>query len=633
MPVILSRRHIWLLMIPVLLLAAGLAARHLDTHAFATDEVASMFVARGPFYQQLNPVEVWNRVAARSPDQALGLALILSNWGGVFGWSEVSTRALAFFAGLLALALIYRLGSDLFSPLSGLVAVLLLSTTVFFVTYMHIVRVFTLVALVATLTLWSYWRIVIVDKPPHPVHYLGLFAGSLGLFYTHYFATPLLAVLGLYHLLFAAKNARWWRVGAVVALAGLLFLPELSVFVAGLQRNLGNTNLHENAMTIPQTLSRLVYFLSNGLLLLDEPVPLALVAVAGTVTVYRLRPRQLPVMWQANRNLTLIVFLTLSLLLVILVANEWLQAMSPQRIRYTMALWPLMALLAGYGLWRLWCSGHHYVTAALVAGWVLVGLWANLMTDIRYELDAFTREPLHHIHDELVEQATESGLLVVNGFWSGNGRPRDYYTTYDIETPRMLVYHDNPELMAALDQSIDEALTVWLLAEGRDSQNYDMLEASLREDFVHCHTSADEEELVLSLYARTESFCDPGAPVIEFGESISLTNLAPVTVDGDQVQVDMIWQVEPEVPPDIYSVGLYIMDADSDEIVSQADYGLPDTMFGPARSVFDVSQLDEGRYEILTSVYDWATVTPLPGVDLRSDMQGTALLLDTFVID
>ena len=49
---------------------------------------------------------------------------------------------------MLTLAWVYRTGRDLLAPRSGLFATLLLSTSVFFLSYMIHARAFTLIALV-----------------------------------------------------------------------------------------------------------------------------------------------------------------------------------------------------------------------------------------------------------------------------------------------------------------------------------------------------------------------------------------------------------------------------------------------------------------------------------------------------
>ena len=158
-------RWLWIWVIPVLLLATGLAAHRLSGYPLDGDEVASRLLAGGKnSVSSYNLVEVWAAVTTIYPDQAYGLPLIYSVWGRVFGWSNFAMRALPLFAGLLALTWTYRTGRDLFAPLVGLVAAMLLATSVFFITYMHVARSYSMVVLFAVMTIWSYWRIAL--RPP-----------------------------------------------------------------------------------------------------------------------------------------------------------------------------------------------------------------------------------------------------------------------------------------------------------------------------------------------------------------------------------------------------------------------------------------------------------------------------------
>ena len=156
-----NRRNLWILVIPALLLATGLAAQRLADYPFDNDERYSMRIAGGMDYGPYSLGEVWSSVARIYPDQAYGLPLLYSVWGRVFGWSEFSVRVLPLFAGILTMAWTYRAGRDWFAPLVGLVATALLASSVFFISYLHIARSYTMVALFAMVTVWGYWRLAL----------------------------------------------------------------------------------------------------------------------------------------------------------------------------------------------------------------------------------------------------------------------------------------------------------------------------------------------------------------------------------------------------------------------------------------------------------------------------------------
>ena len=161
----------------------------------------------GPF----TPAEAVHTSVTRSPDQAWGHAVVFSQWGRVAGWSELAMRTLPWFAGLLTLAWVYRLGRALFTARIALTATLLLSTSVAFLTYMHIARPYAFALLFTAIVLWAYWRVALHPLTPGCGARAALMLGATGLLYTHYFGALLLPALAVFHLFFVCKERRWWQ--------------------------------------------------------------------------------------------------------------------------------------------------------------------------------------------------------------------------------------------------------------------------------------------------------------------------------------------------------------------------------------------------------------------------------------
>ena len=240
---------VWLWTLLPLLLAAALSIPQLDDDAFTGDEPKSLFVAgryaSGP--QSLSDVP--NAVADRSSEQALGWPMLLFVWGRIAGWSEPSIRMLSVLAGMLALALVARVGRDLLAPQAGIIAALLLSTSAFFQAYMINARSFTIVAFCALLCIWCYWRIALRPGPAGRAAQFGLLLGAAVMLYMHYVASLLLPAIGLFHLFFVRKNRRWWRPVFLLGLAAVTATPQVPVFLTGLGRTAGNERLHDGALT------------------------------------------------------------------------------------------------------------------------------------------------------------------------------------------------------------------------------------------------------------------------------------------------------------------------------------------------------------------------------------------------
>ena len=256
----------WLWVIPLLLLSALLAGRRLNTLTFTKDETWTLINVGARNYGPYTPAQALNSDQTLSPDQAFGWTLLINRWGLLAGWSTVAVRAWAYFFGLLALAMVYRVGCALFHHAAAINAVLLLSSSVFFLQYFHISRAFTPVVLFASLTLFGYWRVALRARPPDRAGRASLLLGGAGLLYSHYFAALLLPVLGLFHLLFVRKDRSWWRTLLIFVLVGLSALPELIVLRTGVEHNLRRYGESSSAMNPPQALLRLLRTFSNGLM-------------------------------------------------------------------------------------------------------------------------------------------------------------------------------------------------------------------------------------------------------------------------------------------------------------------------------------------------------------------------------
>ncbi len=618
------QRNLWLLVIPILLLATGLAAQRLDGYPLDGDEKASIRLAGLP-----NLAEVWAAVTALDPDQAYGLPLIYSVWGRVFGWSEFAMRALPLFAGLLVLTWTYRTGRDLFAPLAGLIAAMLLATSAFFITYLHVARAFSLVALFAVMTIWSYWRLALRPPANGPgrAAQLGLLVGSIGIFYTHYYSVLLLVGVGLWHLLFMPKDRRWWRPVLLLGLATLAFLPELPGFLQGVTKTqtapwFTSASMLKTAEVLPWFL----YVLTNGLLRLPgvrlpvapNIVALALLTLAMAFGWWRLRQRE----W--FRSLQFLLFTTLVVLLLMLSVNEILLVINHNRLRYLMALWPMSVLLIGWGVWR--ARGRWRLIAGSLTGvLVIFGLWANTVSELRYEFYDF----LHHSRLDLADRkmevyAGQVDLLLIKDKLGHYSDP--FLKNY-------LILRDSPDSQAELSREVQEHLRLWLLVGEADSVEHRAMIAQLPPDMVFCGRFIQRKNLVLELYARSVVHCPIDTAQLRFGEEIELVASEVTIIRADMLRVDLLMHTKEITGMTAYSVAMQVFDAESGEKVAQGDRGLWLGRYNPLRSEIDISGLMAGDYELRVGVYNWQTLERLEGVDLTSGATAVLLTLYRFRVE
>ena len=629
------RRNYWLWVIPVLLLATGLAAHRLNGYRFDVDERFSMRRAgRGT---SKNLAEVWWAITELDPDQAYGLPLVYSVWGRVFGWSTFAVRVLPLIAGLLALAWTYRAGRDLFAPLVGLIAAMLLATSSFFITYLHVARAFSMVALFAVMTIWGYWRIALRPPATGPSRagQFGFLVGSIGIFYSNYYAILLLVGLGFWHLLFMPKDRRWWRPVLLLGLATLAFLPELPGFLRGVtltQTAPWHTETNE-MLRAAEVLPWFLYVFTNGLLRLPGvrlPVAPNIVALfVLTLSVafgwWRYRQRE----W--FRPLQFLLFTTLAVLLLMLAVNEILLVMRDDRLRYLMALWPMSALLIGWGVWR--ARGRWRLVAGSLTGvLVIFGLWANTASELRYEFyELLDRYTVHPVSKEIRAYAAQYDLLLIGDQLYQTARSAGYHFAPFPE--RHLIVGDSLDSRAELTRAVQEHLRLLLLAGEADSVEHRAMTAQLPPEMVICERFILRNDLVLELYAWSVAHCPNDAAQLRFGEGIELVASEVTVIPADMLRVDLLMYTDSSTGMIAYSVALHVFDLESGEKVAQGDRGLWLGRYNPLRSEIDISGLMAGEYELRVGIYNWQTLERLEGVDLTSGATGNLLTLSRFRVE
>ena len=510
-----TANHTWIWALLPLLLAAALAIPLLDVDAFNGDEPASLFSAgildSGPG----SLAEVWDYLVESDPRNPPGWPVLLFVWGRIAGWSEVAIRALSLFAGLLTLAWVYRTGRCMFSPGAGLVAALLLGTSVFLLAYMANARAYALVALYATACLWYYWRVALRSRPAGRGGQAGLLLGSTGLLWTHYFGALLLPVLGLFHLLFVPKRRRWWRPVILFGIAALSATLQIPFLPGGLAYT-ASENLGEWLLTAPSLLSEVVRFMSNGLVALPPSLSeLVLVFLPPVLVIVALRRQRtedrISAIW-------LLLFTSVTLLAMVIAINEVAWVIVSNRIRYLMPLWPLTALMAGAGILRLAQRNRQVVTGLLVL-WLILGVRLGTGSDFRNELGYFIPSEIHRLYRALGELVPETDLLMIDksALWTDS---RSLYSNLLDQNFNAL-----PVEGEFLLENIRETYAAYpflrLLYPSRDGAL--IRDLTDGEGLAHCELVLDEWGFTLERLARSEARCASDERRLEFENNVRLT--------------------------------------------------------------------------------------------------------------
>lgn len=617
----------WLLVTVGLLIAAAIVVPRLDYDALSDDELRSYIVSGGAHHGPLSwPLGVWERTAFESPDQALGFPIIIWLWGKLAGWSELGARYLAYLAGMLTIAIVYRIGRDLFYPLVGTSAALMISSSIFYSNFMHKFRVFTLASLSAAMVLWCYYRIALSGKRSGWFAMVGLIIGGIGLTYTHYFATPFIAVIGLYHLFFVPKTRRWWiPVGLLVPVL-LVFTPALNVLIKGLSKNQNNLKLQARAMNPFEITLSAGTFLSNGFTwLLVGVLLLALWAV--------IRPLAKP---DATRRYGIFIWWSSVIMLgMIITLNEIAGVFAPDRVRYLMALWVPVPVLIGIGIWQLnlWRRG---------AGWILLALWFSLGTwiNVQDDLMDFDRGdeaflmPWREMTDVVLTVGDPDDAYV----YEGKYHPQHGHYTHNIPLrPVMRGYYDEALILEEVFHT-DYKRFFWAIDLDSDlSHQLPIVEELMAErGYVECGVYLDHPRIYMTLQARSEVFCpvESNSPAMQFGDYLSVAQY-DIIQSADRLQVQLGVNISPHMPLYTYSVGFHVVDANTGELVSQHDLGLEatDGPYAAIEGLIDLTDVSTGAYQLRLGVYNWQTGESLPASGTIGTVENNWIVFAPFTLE
>jgi 4-amino-4-deoxy-L-arabinose transferase-like glycosyltransferase len=147
--------------------------------------------------------------------------VLLDAWALLTGTALFTLRLPSVFAGLLALAATHALGRRFFGHWAGVMALLLLGTSGFFLYYTQEIRMYTLLLASASLSMLGYWR---WSRRPGAMRAIFYALMSLLMLYTHY-AGVFILIAQILHALFTRQPMR--RLALPYALIGLGYAPWL----------------------------------------------------------------------------------------------------------------------------------------------------------------------------------------------------------------------------------------------------------------------------------------------------------------------------------------------------------------------------------------------------------------------
>ncbi len=628
-------RLTWLWALLPLLLAVALVAPVLGRDVFDIDEAATMIGAGARHLGPYTPAEAVAAFISRWPDHAWGHIVVFSQWGRVAGWSELAIRVVPWLTGLLTLAWVYRIGRALFTARIALTAMLLLSTSVVFLTYMHKARPYGPGMLFAAIVLWAYWRVALHPRPPGHGAQAALVLGATGLLYAHYFHALLLPALALFHLFFVRKERRWWQPVLLLGLTALLALPQVPNLLTGIEFSQEKVGLHAEALRYPEVSATFLRYLSNGLLEIRRPFSI-LFALALPVPMFyfgwrsRRRRRSPGAAWY-------LLLTSILLLLLLLGASEWLRVFEEKRVRYLATLWPPVLLLISQAFMQ-----PSRVNLRRAAGLALVALVALAGASdflLEGELVRFSRlrsETSISIAATraIAAEGSDSGLLAVDrsGLFARFHRVYEFYTgSYGDRRVQL----DQPAASNELFERAPGQDLVWLLSSSAQEAVLGVrahMDRFRQEGWFHCRSSRKAGvTLELLLAPLPATVLDQAR--LQFENGISLfAPVAPEIQDG-LLRFRSNLSSADETLLARYSLALHVIDSQSDERVAQGDTGLGPGAVVPLCREIDISALPPGDYEVRVALYDWQTGARLSARGLETGESGDMHVLHFFRID
>lgn len=320
-------------------------------------------------------------------------------WGNSVSFDPFVLRLLAVYFGVLTLAVVFRLGSDIGGRMTAVYATLLMATSIVFVFYSHDVRQYTMMVFWAGLV-WLIYRHLTRQKHSLSYRQLGFLSlATTCAVYTHYSTLFILIPIGLYHLLFVPKTRNWVKIAVAGALGGVFFLPWLPTALAGFAHTTYEIEIGETRYMFNEYLiEEVIRFWGNG----DPVIFIGLIVLGLLAVIFN------------QRGSRYLLFFLVVTILVILSMNHTLEFI--KWIRYVIVFSIPFSLFVGAGLallQRWWVFG--VLSFAVFVPYISTGTTFQNTIDFMQQARTLTIQTsveFQHLVPILQEQVTPNDVVV-----------------------------------------------------------------------------------------------------------------------------------------------------------------------------------------------------------------------------
>lgn len=584
----------WWWVVPVIWLMAALGMPELNASNLWYDEVWSLKAVGADPYPRHSFGEIWQFLAEKDPQHPPVYFMMLGAWGRLVGWTPFAGRMLSLVWGLLAVAMVYRLGGTLFTRRAGFFAAGLLSSSAFLVYYAHELRAYTWLTFLTVFTLWVYWQVINRTGRAAWIARAGLFGAMSSLIYTNYFGCVPFVAVGMWHLTRRPWNRPWRHTAFTIAAAGATFLPWIAVLRVSYETYAG-LGMPSPRMTPGEMLTHAGYTFSNTHLpLLMIPLIFALVVAAAA----------------SGQRVRRVWFLLIVMMLTYMALNLQIKVLIPQRFRYFIPLWPVLALLVGVGFDRL-SRRVPYPVLLLLILWIGVGIWRSpgLSFARTLEIDGWWAVDWSAMTSVVAENEHEGDVLAVWTQVNVDDEAFDYYTR-PLGIPA--VFESIPGAERQLVTLTTSAQRLWVAYDLPPTIMSGLLGYRLRSDYAFCgaYPAGDYFNLILYIRPPADLPVRFGAGVLPVDGELQLDLIAPVpAVVQDRLPVDLIWMAEAGIVEQTVTAVLSLVD-ENGGVVLEKVVDLPDVYQICTREVFDLSAVVPGVYQVQVGVLFGDTLLP-----------------------
>jgi hypothetical protein len=421
-------------------------------------------------------------------------------WGKYVSFDSFTLRLWSLFWGILSVAVLYRLAYDVGGRTVAIYASLLMATSVIFIFYTHELRQYSSLLFWVAMIWLLYHRLVGQSRPPRLIPLICLTLVTVCAIYTHYSAIFLLLVMGIYHLLFVAKNKAWWQISVAMILAGLTYIPWLPTMLSGLEVTVGKLEGGHPELLYNRELVEIISkFWGNG----HELLFLSLIVLGIISAVFN------------SKNSRYALFYAVMIACAVLFVNGNFEFI--KRIRYILVTLLPFFLLGGYGLAFL----HRWRILPVLVLVVWVGVGAEFQTSGKFAgqtgLSGIRTYIEYNYLVPIVRDNFSSDDILLTVIKNANSMTKSKQDKMGIEayylSPLAIAYtniHSNFAREYNLDKIVTKAtpyVSIWITYRGTGHTiEQNEVIAAIEATHQFCKTINYGEESLLDQYVVIEQF-------------------------------------------------------------------------------------------------------------------------------